>query len=1476
MRLAQQLLVFTDLRIRGPKLVALEFQQGPLPSPGLGRIDEQRSLSEQIRVGHPGGLIALDKFLVVAVCVEERALAVGVKQRAAFVLAVGIDQQIAQLLQGADGHGQPVCGCNAAAVGGDPASQDEIVVFQCDSQDRLDFGLQPRIRDVENRRGPCLGLSRSNHLGRCPFPEHQSDGCQEQGLAGPGLSSPDAEAGLQLDSDVFDGCEILDRQLAEHVPTASAAWNEAKPRRMLAIRLPSFGARPRRLPESNRPRLHSPHSSPASPASGSEGCRSGSPPTTRGPTISGADGTIHEGAVLETRRFAPRLGVGLEAGKQTGRRSGSQPGLDRLGGGGCATLPRVPWGTAPMARFGIGLLIASLSGLASDDRPEHREDFATVRPIDREAADFFEARIRPVLVERCVECHGPEKQKGGLRLDSAAALRKGGETGPVLDPDDPDSSPLVLAVRYDDLVQMPPSGKLPDPVIADLTRWVHMGAPWPEVSLPASVQDSADSASGVETHWAFQPVQDPPVPEVNDRNWPATSIDRFVLQGLERAGLRPSPPADKRTLIRRASFDLTGLPPTPEEVEEFLADDRPDAFARVVDRLLASPRYGERWGRHWLDLARYADTKGYVYDDRELGRFPFSYTYRDYVIRSFNRDLPYDRFLREQLAADLLPDLEDRSSLAALGFLTLGRRFLGNVHDIIDDRLDVVFRSTQALTISCARCHDHKYDPIPIADYYSLYGVFAGTTERTVRLGDPPADSAAVAEYERGLRQREEALERALEAERAALSDRLRSEAADYLVAVLDADRLPGEEHYLILAEGELNPLIVHRWRAFLLQTREGFHPIFGAWHAFAELPAAQFSERASAVAARLAAAGDAQRPLNRHVRELFQGPPPQSMAEVARRYGELFATTHRQWQELLRAAAEQDQTPPAGFPDPELEAIRQVIYAADAPTTVPSIHLNQIEAYFSEPKRVQLGKLQMEIDRWHIRSPTAAPHALILSDRPTQSTPHVFLRGNPKAKGPAVPRQFLAALSSQPRTPFRHGSGRLELADCIANPNNPLTARVMVNRIWMHHFGEGLVRTPSDFGTRGEPPSHPELLDHLARLFVSDGWSVKSLHRRIMLSRTYQQASSDHPEGRSRDPENRLLWRMNRLRLEWEALRDAMLAVSGRLESSLGGPPVPLTMPPFPPRRAVYGFIDRRDLPGVFRVFNMASADQHTPRRHETTIPQQALFLMNNPFVIEQARALASNPEVRRATTDGERIQVLYRTVLQRRPTDRELEASEEFLSAGAGRPPVQVPSPSPWRYGSGVFDAAGGRLSAFVPLPHWTGEAWQAGPPWPDPDCGLPRLTRDGGLPGPGPAGAAVRRWVSPIAGTVAITGTIRHAQPEGQVGDGILAVILSERHGVLGRWEVHRRELEAVVDRVQVEPGEAIDFIVLGRDNPQSDEFTWSPRLRRIEPNAEGDTTVWSALADFTGPPPEPLTPIEQLAQVLLLCNEFTFVD
>jgi mono/diheme cytochrome c family protein len=706
--------------------------------------------------------------------------------------------------------------------------------------------------------------------------------------------------------------------------------------------------------------------------------------------------------------------------------------------------------------------------------------------------EFFEKKIRPVLAENCHSCHGAKKQSSELRFDRRDDAMKGNDDGPVIVAGHPEKSRLVIALRHKGEYKMPPKAKLPDAVIEDFAAWIKAGAYWSDEDAIAV----APGAGGTK-HWAFQPVRKPALPSVKQAGWPANPVDYFILAKLEERGLQPNPPADGRTLLRRLKVDLLGLPPTYEEVAAFETDTAPNAYARLVERYLASPQYGERWARHWLDVARYADTKGYVFQEER--KYPYAYTYRDYVVKAFNDDLPFDRFILEQLAADRLvaTGAAERQAQAAMGFLTLGRRFLNNVHDIIDDRIDVVSRGLMGLTVACARCHDHKYDPIPQKDYYSLYGVFASSVE--------PKDLPLVAEPE------------------------------------------PTKEY-------------------------------------------------------------------------------------------EAFRTKLEELERAVQDFREQNKK--------ELDAKNRAF-------------------------RDKLAALQKKVDAQKANAAGAPPRAMILTDRPAPVEPHVFHRGNPNSPGPAVPRQFLAVVSGEERKPFKDGSGRLELARAIASPANPLTARVIVNRLWLHHFGRGLVTTPSDFGVRSEPPSHPELLDWLAARLVEERWSLKQLHRLIVLSQTYRTSGAANPQASQADTDNRLLSHFPRRRLDFEAMRDSLLAVAGNLDLKMGGPPTDLLASPFSGRRTLYGFIDRQNLPGLFRTFDFASPDASSPQRYETTVPQQALFMLNAKFVHLQARALLRRPELADLRQPDAKVRALYRVIFARDADDEEVRLGVNFV-AGTTKTPL------------------------------------------------------------------------------------------------------------------------------------------------------------------------------------------------------------
>ncbi|MCA9049269.1 MAG: DUF1553 domain-containing protein, partial [Planctomycetaceae bacterium] len=1071
--------------------------------------------------------------------------------------------------------------------------------------------------------------------------------------------------------------------------------------------------------------------------------------------------------------------------------------------------------------------------------------------IADEREEFFETHIRPLLAEKFLQCHGAEKQESGLRLDTAAGLAAGGDSGPVISTADPSDSRLIQAVRYNTDLKMPPDKPLSESEQESLRHWVSSGASWPKTVA----QIASRIAENQKSHWAFQPVTRPEIPNVDKaafadpqtaQRWSRNPIDAFVLQRLTESGLQPSPEADRRTLFRRVSYALTGLPPSAEQVETFVADDNPDAYDRLVDQLLASPEYGQHWARHWLDIARYSDSKGYVYA-REHRFWVHAWTYRDWVVRALNDDVAYDRFLLLQIAADQTDDRED-GDLAAMGFLTLGRRFLGVQRDIIDDRIDVVTRGTMGLTVGCARCHDHKYDPVPTADYYSLYGVFDSCRERLVPLRSP-STGAAGEEYSKELQTRLEKLESTLQSRRKETADRLRNRIADYLRAQFELEKYPEEGFDQVIAKSDLLPSFVRRWQETLRIADRNADPVFAAWHAFRRLEGAQNGTAENSAAENAGAEFSLPSNVNRRVAAAFASPPA-SWDDVIRRYADLFAAVDREWQAACSAAEKIAADPPQRLEDSDAEQLRQVLYGERSPCVVPNEPIVHTEYDFDSGTCNELWKLQGEVDRWIIDAPEPQPFALVLEDRSQPVTARIFRRGNPAQKGDEVPRRFLTLLAPQ-QTPFQHGSGRLELARAIISSDNPLTGRVIINRLWAQHFGTGLVSTPGDFGLRSSPPSHPELLDWLTTEFLSTGQQLKALHRLIVTSAAFRQTSGDGipneqlHAGLQTDPGNRLLWRMNARRLSFEEMRDSFLAVSGELDLTAGGRPAELFAEPYPVRRTLYGTIDRQFLPSTLRVFDFANPDLHIPERSETTVPQQALFLMNHPLVLERVRRLAEIS--RKQTTDDSEsrdspamlsatVVEMYRRVLQRTPSETELASAVRFLH---DMPPSEQSQPrltaKDWSYGFGTFDETQQQIVGFTPLPHFTGTAWQGGPKWPDAKLGWVQLTATGGHPGNDRSHASVRRWTAPRDMTVSITSEAIH---EAAPGDGIRVFIVSSVNGLLQSAVLHQDKRTLSPEAVPVRTGDTIDFVCDIGDVLNSDQHLWRIQINETPKADESD--------------------------------------
>ena len=879
----------------------------------------------------------------------------------------------------------------------------------------------------------------------------------------------------------------------------------------------------------------------------------------------------------------------------------------------------------------------------------------------RDAADHFERHVRPLLVARCQKCHGDKVAEAGLRLDSRAAMLAGSDSGPVLVPGDPGQSRLVAAVRHEAGLEMPPDGRLSADEIAAIEGWVAAGASWGDSSgapqtaaLTAGEVMQERLARALREHWAFRPPErhEPPA-----SRWSAGRIDRFIAAGLAEAGLEPAADAVPRVLVRRLWFDLTGLPPPAAEVEQFVAAPTDAAYQALVDRLLSSPEAAEHWARKWLDIARYADSPGYIGDQVLKPKYPFAWTYRDWVVASLAADRPFDRFITLQLAADHClqagtPSFPvDRADLAALGFLTVGRAL--REHDRIDDAIDVVTRGLMGLTVTCARCHDHKYEPIGADDYYGLHGVFASSTPAAelpiIGAPDPgPTGDAFMARHAT----LSAAVTRHLESVRERVAREALAHAADYLQEHA-VPRPPSADGRLPrLADGyEFQGLIVDRLRRLLVEAAAD-DPVLGAWKAAVHPGAA--SDLAPRLEAWLhdQAATEESRRANPLVIEAISGERPRTIRELATLYARLALRVAPTWAGGQAAGADE--------PAP-VAALRQVLGEPGTPF-VP--RLEDAERVLRQTERNQLTKARAAVAAHEADAAGGPPRAMAVVDKETLTDSPVFLRGDPGRRGPTVERRLPRLLGGTPLP--RTSSGRLELARAIVAADNPLTPRVLVNWVWTHHFGRGLVDTPGDFGLRGDPPTNALLLDDLARRFVEEGrFSLRWLHREIVTSRSWRQSSARDARHAEADPDNRLFGRANVRRLDWEPWRDSLLAAAGTLDvARRGGPGLEPAADAAATRRTIYLAVDRQFLPGLMRTFDIASPDFCTHVRRRTVVPQQSLAVLNAPLVVEAARGLAARTRQQAGDDDDLRTTWLWRDALGRDPDASELALAHAWLA--------------------------------------------------------------------------------------------------------------------------------------------------------------------------------------------------------------------
>ncbi len=869
-----------------------------------------------------------------------------------------------------------------------------------------------------------------------------------------------------------------------------------------------------------------------------------------------------------------------------------------------------------------------------------------------EQIEYFEKNVRPVLAQSCQPCHNAKAKASGLDLSSAAGFVAGGAGGALIVAGHPETSRLSKVIGYEDSLKMPPMGKLKPEQIESLNNWVKMGAPWPGAKEASAVLPPApkkEFTAEQKAFWAFQPVRNPAPPAVKDTEWAQSPIDRFILAKLEERGIHPAPAADKATLLRRATFDLTGLPPTEKELEAFVADQSPQAFAKVVDRLLASPRYGERWGRHWLDVARYADSTG----NDEDHRYPYAWRYRDYVIDAFNRDLPYDQFVREQIAGDLLPpaagDKFNTNGIVATGFLALGAKAIAQVdktkmlYDVWDEQVDVTSRAFLGLTMACARCHDHKFDPILTKDYYSMVGMFAstrsfdkvnqGVASLLYRPLVPEPEYKVYREYQAKIGLAKFKADEIVEAEISKAARAASEHVAEYLLAA----RAPESA-----AAKSLDATVLSKWVKMLAPTKEP-QPWLDEWKAAT----------------------------------------PQTVPAVAAAYQKRYQDALTEWSAVVEKAhvavrKKLEEGEPAGDrmkPDSK-DSFFNAVYLHDGPLTIP---MESRELLLPADLKEKVAAYRASAEALKKNAPPEPDMADAVTEEAVPAVGKVAIRGDFHNLGEEAPRSVPAILTKVAPPPAQFtGSGRVQIAEWLTRADNPLVARVMMNRAWMWHFGEGIVSTPDNFGRMGGRPSNPDLLDYLATQLVSNGWSLKTMHRAMMLSSTYRMATDSDSKSTAADPENQLFSRFNRQRLDIEEIRDSMLAIDGSLDLTMHGTLQQgfgtdkenssdrLSMnPELIRRRTVYIPLRRANLPTLLNLFDFGDATTVNGKRSLTNVAPQALFMMNSDFVSERAKNIAKSVLDDAKLDNRARIEQIYVRTLDRKPAAGEIDGAFTFMDS-------------------------------------------------------------------------------------------------------------------------------------------------------------------------------------------------------------------
>ena len=887
--------------------------------------------------------------------------------------------------------------------------------------------------------------------------------------------------------------------------------------------------------------------------------------------------------------------------------------------------------------------------------------------------EYFESKVRPILAERCGVCH-QARSAGGLHMISREAMLKGGDSGPAIVPGDPDKSLLITAIHQSTDLKMPPKGGMmqegEQQILAD---WVKMGAPWP-ASKVAVNNDGMDITTDMRNWWSFQPLKSPAIPTPKDATWAKTDIDKLVLAKLDAKGLKPAAMADRRTLIRRATLDLTGLPPTEEEVVAFENDKDANAYEKVIDRLLASPRYGERWGRHWLDVARYADDDIRGLDPRGRGYMPLdgAYLYRDWVVKTFNDDLPYDKFVKMQLAGDLMSKKPSKEDLEATSFLGAGPWIWDQAEpvqgraDERNERIDATTRGFLGLTVACARCHDHKYDPILAKDYYALGGVFSSSTYKEYNF----VPDTEITYWKQKFEKQEKFDEESQLVQKNmgdAVAKAYAAQASPYMVAAWQVLGKPKAKVEDAAERAKLDPEQLDRWVKFLSR-KQTYYPYLHDWQMMvaaggsedqAKYLGDQFQELIFDIEIEQKAIEEENEKIKVKsdvpVRRKKDAKPNEfdtydefcpgctlelkvMTPERANLYTDLF----------IRPLSSGEEDAP-GRGEPALFSYRG--WALQR-------RLGPVEqAYFTS--------IQEEDKKMRKDMPDQYPFVHGMSDKPKPADIALNVRGNPNSPGAIVPRAFPTVLRSPDAKPYTEGSGRLQLADDIIA--TPLATRVWVNRVWKWHFGTGIVNSPDNFGKVGDPPSDPELLDYLAVQFRDNGMSLKKLQKMIMMSAVYQQSSKETSEDHEKDPDNRLYSHFSLQRLDAEQLRDSILFVAGDLDvAKMGGPAKEMSTENV--RRTIYAKVSRFRIDPFLQSFDFPNPTFTAEQRFSTNVPVQRLYFMNNAFVYSQAGKLAER--VAKQSDDSKRITETYHLVFNRDPTPNELALGIEFLKTTPEKP--------------------------------------------------------------------------------------------------------------------------------------------------------------------------------------------------------------